>query len=215
MWRRFWSPIMSPHKHDDEFLNSHGPEEVDASEGYEKSDVKVTGIVVFLTSLLILVAVIGVLSYGLGRVVNAGMDREDGPTSKWVSTVNVRQLGNMPSNPELQHQVAELTQNFPTPRVQTDNGDQDLADLHRREDLLLNYYSWADQSKGTVRIPIERAMEIIAQRGLPVAPAEQQPVVMTGDKKPTIAMPLTSGFAPTGYEQNLAATRAVEEKQRQ
>jgi hypothetical protein len=58
-------------------------------------------------------------------------------------------------------------------------------------------------------------MEIIAQRGLPVAPAEQQPVVMTGDKKPTIAMPLTSGFAPTGYEQNLAATRAVEEKQRQ
>ena len=43
---------MSPHKHDDEFLSSHGPEDVDASAGYEKSDVKVTGIIVFLTALL-------------------------------------------------------------------------------------------------------------------------------------------------------------------
>ena len=158
---------------------------------------------------------IGLLAYGLGKVINARMDREDGPTSKWASTVNVRQLGNMPSSPELQHQVAELTQNFPTPRLQTDNGDQDLADLHQREDLLLNYYSWADQSKGTVRIPVERAMELIAQRGLPVAPAVQQPPLMAGDKRPTITMPLTSGFAPTGYEQDLAATRAAEERERQ
>lgn len=206
---------MSPHKHDDEFLSSHGPEDVDASAGYEKSDIKVTGIIVFLTALLIFVAVIGVLAYGIGKVINARMDREDGPTSKWASTVNVRALGNMPNNPELQHQVAELSEKLPTPRLEIDDGDQDLADLHRREDLLLNYYSWVDQSKGTVRIPIERAMEIIAQRGLPVAPAEQQPQLMTGDYKPTVVMPLTSGFAPTGYEQNLAAARAEEEKQRQ
>lgn len=206
---------MSPHKHDDEFLSSHGPEDIDASAGYEKSDVRVTGIVVFLTALLIFVAVIGVLAYGIGKVINARMDREDGPTNKWSSTVNVRALGNMPNNPELQHQVAELTQKFPTPRLEIDDGDQDLADLHQREDLLLNYYSWVDQSKGTVRIPIERAMEIIAQRGLPVAPTEQQPQLMTGDNKPTVVMPLTSGFAPTGYEQDLAASRAEEEKQRQ
>ncbi len=206
---------MSPHKHDDEFLSSHGPEDVDASAGYEKSDVKVTGIIVFLTALLIFVGVIGVLAYGLGKVINARMDKEDGPTSKWASTVNVRQLGNMPSSPELQHQVAELTQKFPAPRLQTDNGDQDLAGLHQREDLLLNYYTWVDQSKGTVRIPVERAMELIAQRGLPVAPAVQQPPLMAGDKRPTITMPLTSGFAPTGYEQDLAATRAAEERERQ
>ncbi|MGA8728489.1 MAG: hypothetical protein WB608_07040 [Terracidiphilus sp.] len=206
---------MSPHKHDDEFLGSHGPEDVDASAGYEKSDVKVTGIIVFLTALLIFVAVVGVLAYGMGKVINTRMDREDGPTSKWASTVNVRSLGNMPNSPELQHQVAELTQKFPTPRLEIDDGDQDLADLHAREDLLLENYSWVDQSKGIVRIPIERAMELIAQQGLPVAPPEQEPPLMAGDTKPTIAMPLTSGFAPTGYEQDLAATRAVEEKQRQ
>ena len=83
----------------------------------------------------------------------------------------MRQLGNLPSSPELQNKVAELTQTFPTPRLQTDDGNQDVADLHAREDLLLDNYSWIDQSEGKVRIPIERAMELIAQRGLPVAPA--------------------------------------------
>ncbi len=70
------------------------------------------------------------------------------------------QLGNLPNNPELQNKVAELTQKFPTPRLQIDDGNQDVADLHAREDLLLENYSWVDQSKGMVRIPIERAMEI-------------------------------------------------------
>ncbi len=113
----------------------------------------------------------GVLCYGIGKVINAHMNKEDGPNSKWTKTVDVRQLGNLPSNPELQNKMAEMTQTFPTPRVQTDDGNQDVADLHAREDLLLDNYSWVDQSKGKVRIPIERAMELIAQRGLPVAPA--------------------------------------------
>ena len=101
------------------------------------------------------------------------MNKEDGPNSKWTKTVDMRQLGNLPSNPEMQNKVAELTQTFPTPRVQIDDGNQDIADLHAREDLLLDNYTWVDQSKGTVRIPIERAMELIAQHGLPVAPAVQ------------------------------------------
>ncbi len=76
-----------------------------------------------------------------------------------------------PPAPSCRTRWRRLTQSFPTPRVQTDDGNQDVADLHAREDLLLDNYSWVDQSKGTVRIPIERAMELIAQRGLPVAPA--------------------------------------------
>ena len=80
--------------------------------------------------------------------------------------------------------IAESAQSFPLPRVQTDDGNQDVADLHVREDLLLDNYSWADQSQGKVRIPIERAMELLAQRGLPVAPAVEQAPLMTGDVKP-------------------------------
>ena len=41
-------------------------------------------------------------------------------------------------------------------------------------------------------------MELIAQRGLPVAPAAQTAPLMTGDKQPTVTVPLTNGFARTG-----------------
>jgi hypothetical protein len=199
---------------DKKILGSHGPKEIDASAGYEQTDVKVTGIVVFLTALAIFVAVSGVLSYGIGKVINARMNKEDGPNSKWTKTADVRQLGNLPSSPELQNKVAEITKSFPTPRLQTDDGNQDVTDLHAREDLLLDNYSWVDRSQGKVRIPIERAMELIAQKGLPVAPTVQQAPLMAGDQKPAIAAPLTSGFARTGYEVDQAAAQAAEEKQK-
>ena len=189
----------------EKILASHGPEKVDASLGYERSDVGVTGIVVFVVALAIFVVVGGVLCYGIGKVINARMNKEDGPNSKWTKTVDVRQLGNFPSSPELQNKVAEMTQSFPTPRVQSDDGNQDVADLHAREDLLLSNYTWIDQSKGTVRIPIERAMELIAQRGLPVAQPAQTQAVMTGDSTPTVPVPLTNGFARTAFEQEEAA----------
>ena len=184
--------------------NEHGgrePEKVDTSLGYERSDVGVTGIVVFVVALTIFVVVGGVLCYGIGKVINARMNKEDGPNSKWTKTVDVRQLGNLPSNPELQDKMAEITQSFPTPRVQSDDGNQDVADLHAREDLLLSNYTWVDESKGTVRIPIERAMELIAQRGLTAAPAVTTQAPMTGDSTPTVTMPLTNGFARTAFEQ--------------
>lgn len=197
----------------DDFLEPHGPKEVDASAGYEQSDIRVTGIIVFLTSLAIFVAVCGVLTYGIGKVINARMNREDGPNSKWTKTADVRELGNLPSSPELQNKVAEITRSFPTPRVQTDDGNQDVADLHAREDLLLENYSWVDQSQGKVRIPIERAMELIAQRGLPVAPNAEHGPQMAGDRKFAVTEPLTNGFARTAYELDQAAAQEAEERQ--
>jgi len=185
------------------------PEEVDASLGFEPSDVKITGILVFLVSMLIFVAVTGATCYGIGKLLNAHLDKQDGPNSKWTTSADVRQLGNLPSNPELQNKMAEMTQTFPTPRVQVDDGNQDVAVLHAREDLLLENYTWADQSKGKVRIPIERAMEIIAQRGLPVAPETQTQPLMAGDSRPQVTAPLTNGFARTTYEQDEAAAHLL------
>jgi hypothetical protein len=193
--------------------NGHGPEGhksegVDASQGFEQTDVKVTGILVFLVAMGIFVVVTAFTCYWIGKVINARMNKEDGPNSKWTQTVDVRQLGNMPSSPELQNKVAEITQSFPTPRLQLDDGNQDVADLHAREDILLDNYTWIDQSKGTVRIPIDRAMEIVAQKGLPVAPVVDTQPPMAGDVRPVVTMPLTDGFARTGYEQDAAAARA-------
>ncbi|MGA3343665.1 MAG: hypothetical protein ABSC76_02245 [Terracidiphilus sp.] len=199
--------------------NSHEPEdrkpeEIDTSKGFESSDVRVSGVVVFLLSLCFFAGVTALLAYGVGKAINARMAREDGPRNKWSQTVDVRQLGNMPNSPELQNKMAEITQTFPTPRVQTDDGNQDVADLHAREDLLLSNYTWLgqsrEQSQGKVRIPIERAMELLAQRGLPVAAAVEQAPLMTGDDKPAIAVPLTNGFARTGFELDQAAAKKIE-----
>jgi len=179
----------------------HGPEKVDASTGFERTDANVTGIVVFMVCLAIFVAATGRICWVIGKAFNAELNKEDGPNSKWTKTADVRQLGNLPSSPELQNKVAELTQSFPTPRLLIDDGDQDVADLHARESLLLENYSWVDQKSGKVRIPIERAMELVAEHGLPVRPAVETAKPMTGDVTPTVTMPLTDGFAPTGYEQ--------------
>ena len=178
---------------------------VDTSLGYEGTDVKVSGIVVFLTALAIFVAVTGVLCIGIGKVINSEMAKADGPVTKWNHPVDVRKLGNLASSPELQQQFGQLAQRFPTPRLQTDDGYQEIADMHAKEDLLLENYTYVDQRQGTVRIPIERAMELIAQRGLPVAPAAAQATPLAEAELPVVKAPLTNGFTRTGYEQEQAA----------
>ena len=209
---------MHTHNHDGDQpgnemqLGSHGPEEIDASAGYEQTDVGPTGIIVFLVSLGVFVAVTGVLCYGIGMLINAHMAKVDGPVTKWNQgkTVDVRGLGNLANNPEMQNKYAQIAQQLPTPRLQLDDGNQEIADLHAKEDLLLENYSWADKSQGKVRIPIERAMELIAQRGLPVAAATPEASLMAGEEKPVVTTPLTNGFARTGYEHDQALAIAVE-----
>jgi hypothetical protein len=55
----------------------------------------------------------------------------------------------------------------PKPRLQVIPG-LELKELRAKEDLQLNTYGWINRTQGIVRIPIERAMELTAQRGLPV-----------------------------------------------
>ena len=101
-----------------------------------------------------------------------------------------------------QRELQQMTQTFPTPRLEADDGDQDLADLHAREDLLLeNYSSSGDLPSGSIRIPIDQAMKLVVERGLPKAADSASPTtLMAGENKPTVAAPLTNGFARTGYE---------------
>ena len=61
----------------------------------------------------------------------------------------------------------------PEPRLQT-NPRQDLQDLRAQEDELLNSYRWVDRNAGIVRIPIDEAMRLTLQRGLPARPAGQK-----------------------------------------
>jgi hypothetical protein len=187
------------------------PDDPSVREGFEVTDANTGGIAVFLVSLFISVGVFFAVCFVFGMAINRGLDKEDGPVNKWAAQNQIAPRREIQSSPVLQQQqLAKLTQEFPTPRLETDDGNQDLADLHGREDLLLEHYSWIDRGKGTVRIPIERAMELIAQRGLPVAPAVETQKPMFGDKVPVVTAPLTDGFAPTALDQQAAAQRAAE-----
>ena len=64
----------------------------------------------------------------------------------------------------------------PEPRLQA-NPKQDLRDLRESEDALLKSYGWVDKNNGVVRIPIDEAMKLVLQRGLPARPASEQQVV--------------------------------------
>ena len=100
----------------------------------------------------------------------------------------------------------------PVTRVQAEANEQhveDVGDLHVREDLLLENYTWADGEHTRVRIPIERAMELLAERGLPVVKSfdEAPSHTLTGvppdfrRATPHSAEPLTRGFTRTAAEQ--------------
>jgi hypothetical protein len=205
---------MPKHNHDDNHPDdrkpeSQGPVQPEPSAGYERSDAKAKGVVLFLIALSILAVLTGGICYLAGKAFFARMAKQDQPQNKWTTSVDVRQLGNMANNPDLRNKMAPVTQQFPTPRLQTDDGSQDTADLHNREDLLLENYSWADQAQGKVRIPIERAMELIAQSGLPVTPTAEESPLLYGDSKPVVIAPLTKGFARTGYELDEAQAREM------
>ena len=79
------------------------------------------------------------------------------------------------------------TKAFPLPRLQ-EKPIADLKEIRDAEDALLASYAWVDQQKGVVRIPIDRAIDLLAKRGLPSraeAPAAS-----------TVSVPTESGLGP-------------------
>ncbi len=62
--------------------------------------------------------------------------------------------------------AGQQDQRPPEPRLQ-DDPQQELRDLYTRQRSQLTGYSWINKEGGIARIPIEDAMRIVVQRGLP------------------------------------------------
>jgi hypothetical protein len=63
----------------------------------------------------------------------------------------------------------------PEPRLPV-AAPNDLKQYKAAQEDILNSYGWVDEKAGIVRIPIDRAMDILLEKGLPVrgaAPANQ------------------------------------------
>jgi len=67
------------------------------------------------------------------------------------------------------------TLEFPQPTLLVKSGAS-LAELRAAEESDLNSYGWVDRASGTARIPIDRAMELLLQRGLPDSGSGQTPL---------------------------------------
>src|SRR5215208_7435597 len=77
---------------------------------------------------------------------------------------------------------------FPQPRLLIRPGAT-LAELRVAEDSDLNSYGWADRRPGIARIPIDRAMQLLVERGLPDVGAGQTPLSLMQARPSETASP--------------------------
>lgn len=62
--------------------------------------------------------------------------------------------------------LANPNQMPPAPRLQV-SPSQDLKQMRQTTNVVLNSYHWVDKDAGVVGIPVDRAIQILAEKGLP------------------------------------------------
>jgi hypothetical protein len=132
---------------------------------YERRDIGIAGVMYFILGLIVAGVLVHFIVTGLFGFLNHHSEATQPPTSPLVKNAPVDTRRIPPqygSNYE-----KYLRENFPAPQLETDERTE-LNDVRLREEDTLSTYGWVDEKAGTVHIPIERAMEILAERGLPV-----------------------------------------------
>jgi hypothetical protein len=116
---------------------------------HEESDVNIRGIFGFAAALIVVAVIVHVAMWLLLRFFDVRADRQD----RIDYPLAVEQERRLP----------------PEPRLQT-NPRQDLQNLRAGENDILTSYGWVDRNAGVVRIPIDEAIKLTLQRGLPARP---------------------------------------------
>ena len=128
---------------------------------YERHDISVSGVLYFLLSLALILLICHFVVIAVFHFFTKRSEARQAPVSPLVTNapVDTRKLSTDYRD--------YLKQNFPAPQLEIDERTQ-LDKIRLDEEQELNSYGYVDQQAGTVRIPIERAMQLIAERGLPV-----------------------------------------------
>ncbi len=129
--------------------------------GYETRDANTRGVLGFL---VVLFVVINLVLFGSWRLFDyfAVADPSPAPASSFAGE---RQI---PPPPDLQV-----------------NGREDFQKMYAKEQQELETYAWEDRKAGVVRIPIERAMDLLLEKGLPVVPSGAEGQSTAGNSPPT------------------------------
>ncbi len=112
---------------------------------HEQSDANMRPIVLFGAGLVVLAIVVLLLT-------------------RWVFGTFAMQRAKLDVPPS---PLADTREPFPGPRLQVAPA-QDVKAMRAAEDTTLNSYGWIDKEGGIVRISIDRAIEVLTERGFPV-----------------------------------------------
>lgn len=120
------------------------------SPGYETRDADTRGVFKFLLVLGIVLVAASLICWGLFRYFSAHAVDQAASESPFAEA---RQL---PLGPQLQV-----------------NPREDWLKFREEQEKALETYAWENRAGGTVRVPIEEAMELLVKKGLPVQGAPQ------------------------------------------
>lgn len=156
-------------------LTSAGPLPVSAdalARGYEPERLGFRWYVIFVVALIgsavVIHLVLWLMLVGFGRAAATRQDARNSALSPAVP--------NVPPGPQLQPSPSQ----GPMPQQPW----QDMADYRVREQQMLNSYAY-DAKSGELRIPIDRAMQLLVQRGLPTTqPSMRLPTPTTRQMNP-------------------------------
>jgi hypothetical protein len=177
-------------KSEDKITNQPAPDHpMSQHDGFEHEDLSPSSVFYFLAGLALLGLVIYLLMFGMYRFLDS------------YAKVHQPALSPMATpQADTRTMTPENTQTFPQPRLEEDERTQ-LRQFIEDQDRKLATYDWVDKDKGTLRIPIDRAMELIVERGLPVRPegasSPQNSAAQTSapQKKQTPKPPAAKGAA--------------------
>jgi hypothetical protein len=143
--------------------------EMDAHGSFEKEDLSPHSVLYFFGGLVALLVVIFGVSFGVYRALDSYNHANQATMSPMLA-------------PEVDTRAVTRTDihSFPQPRLEESERNE-LREFIEDQDQKLATYNWVDKDKGIVQIPIDRAMDLIVQRGLPVRP---QSAKSQGDESP-------------------------------
>ena len=126
--------------------------------GFEREDLGSKPVIGFIVSLVISGILIYYAIWGIFHFLDAYDQKHQQTRTPLIQVEkNTRDV------------QTQLIQRFPEPRLE-DNERTELGGFRYSEEQELNSYGWADKSAGVAHIPIEQAMQLIAQKGLPTTP---------------------------------------------
>jgi hypothetical protein len=97
-----------------------------------------------------------------------------------------------PQSPEEQEQARSILPGPPLEQEQTQaqvNIYQQLRKLHSDEEAMLSRYDWVDRKAGVVRVPIDRAIDLVAEKGIQFGKGPKTEIEMNSHAGTPVPLP--------------------------